>query len=712
MGNNLCCQRAEFLDIAGNIGRYVSEDVQGTGVGKLRARGLGTDKVYVIHEEKGYFNPVLSQEENQKEHVLRLPCGNRIPVKLPQGCKITNRVSYKCDPLHVVSMKDDRTDAKTKVVDVSVHAAADIAKVAAEMTANAKSHHKMGVGKATIDFLYEQPLGSIELSWHPNAPPNGDPYITALEFGHQVKLRMELEMDQYDENFAVGAAIKARGILEDGAGEGAQLRAVAGAGGAKVQTSGPLVQSLQVTGSKVPLDTKNMNKKPLTEVYNQILDTLAKNEVNPTTWQELGISVSGHAHEKKSSIDAPDASQEARRQRGSRRDISRRDSDLDAMLSDAGIQNPIKRGVYAKWFRENAYESKEAVYEVTLQIMMDGAKMTPSHASKLYKYLHDDKVEGRHPGVERLLKELEGLVSEEALDQIEDTQITLENFQAIIGYHEEFSKLFPKHRERELVKEQFRNHHGWAPGTSQPTNSLPLPSVMAATWAKDSKGDKGQGKTKYFASLSNEAKLAVLRHVSREEAAKFEGKGSGEGKTKYFANLSEEEKRDALQGYHRSIVGTSQIRRTWKAEKGTGKVKFFASLPDAEKLDVLKYSSRLEEMKQFSGTGKEGKTAFFAKLSEQEKVDALNRWESSKAAGAKSWTSQNGTGKVQFFASLSSQEKLKVLNLTGIPDVWSRFQGDAQHEGKTAFFAALSEEVKANALNAFSKASCSFVGRQ
>merc|ERR1712232_915296 len=64
-------------------------------------------------------------------------------------------------------------------------------------------------------------------------------------------------------------------------------------------------------------------------------------------------------------------------------------------------------------------------------------------------------------------------------------------------------------------------------------------------------------------------------------------------------------------------------------------------------------------------------------------------------------------GKVQFFASLSPQEKLKVLSLTDIPDVWSRFQGDAQHEGKTEFFATLSEEVKANALNTFSKASCS-----
>merc|ERR1711972_833378 len=57
--------------------------------------------------------------------------------------------------------------------------------------------------------------------------------------------------------------------------------------------------------------------------------------------------------------------------------------------------------------------------------------------------------------------------------------------------------------------------------------------------------EKGTGKTRFFASLTQEEKLEVFRLVGTEEALRFKGEG-GEGKVNFFARLSEAEKMNAL----------------------------------------------------------------------------------------------------------------------------------------------------------------------
>jgi len=62
------------------------------------------------------------------------------------------------------------------------------------------------------------------------------------------------------------------------------------------------------------------------------------------------------------------------------------------------------------------------------------------------------------------------------------------------------------------------------------------------------RAEKGTGKTRMFASLSQEEKLEILRCVGTEEALRFKG-DLGEGKVNFFAKLSEEEKMNALEAW-------------------------------------------------------------------------------------------------------------------------------------------------------------------
>mmetsp|Transcript_2536 Transcript_2536/g.5738 ORF Transcript_2536/g.5738 Transcript_2536/m.5738 type:complete len:313 (+) Transcript_2536:423-1361(+) len=56
---------------------------------------------------------------------------------------------------------------------------------------------------------------------------------------------------------------------------------------------------------------------------------------------------------------------------------------------------------------------------------------------------------------------------------------------------------------------------------------------------------RGKGKTRQFAALSNEDKLKVLQLTGLEEAQKFKGL-ENEGKVQFFASLTEQQKHDAL----------------------------------------------------------------------------------------------------------------------------------------------------------------------
>merc|ERR1719373_1171885 len=59
------------------------------------------------------------------------------------------------------------------------------------------------------------------------------------------------------------------------------------------------------------------------------------------------------------------------------------------------------------------------------------------------------------------------------------------------------------------------------------------------------RAEKGTGKTRMFASLSQEDKLEVLSFVGTAEALQFKG-DQDEGKVNFFAKLSEEQKMSAL----------------------------------------------------------------------------------------------------------------------------------------------------------------------
>jgi len=61
---------------------------------------------------------------------------------------------------------------------------------------------------------------------------------------------------------------------------------------------------------------------------------------------------------------------------------------------------------------------------------------------------------------------------------------------------------------------------------------------------------KGSGKTRWFASLSNEEKLEVLKHTSHEGARPFRGE-KNEGKVRFFATLPEDTKHKALAEWHK-----------------------------------------------------------------------------------------------------------------------------------------------------------------
>jgi len=59
---------------------------------------------------------------------------------------------------------------------------------------------------------------------------------------------------------------------------------------------------------------------------------------------------------------------------------------------------------------------------------------------------------------------------------------------------------------------------------------------------------KGTGKTRFFASLTQEEKLEVLREVGLPEVSRFRG-SRNEGKVSFFSKLSEEQKSSALQAW-------------------------------------------------------------------------------------------------------------------------------------------------------------------
>jgi len=65
------------------------------------------------------------------------------------------------------------------------------------------------------------------------------------------------------------------------------------------------------------------------------------------------------------------------------------------------------------------------------------------------------------------------------------------------------------------------------------------------------RAEKGTGKTRMFASLSQEDKLEILRLVGTEEALRFKG-DQGEGKVNFFAKLSEDQKMNALAAWQQT----------------------------------------------------------------------------------------------------------------------------------------------------------------
>jgi len=66
--------------------------------------------------------------------------------------------------------------------------------------------------------------------------------------------------------------------------------------------------------------------------------------------------------------------------------------------------------------------------------------------------------------------------------------------------------------------------------------------------------NRGTGKTRMFASLSDEDKCQVLRSTGMDEALRFKGVPN-EGKVRFFASLSEEQKHDALEEWHQRKFG-------------------------------------------------------------------------------------------------------------------------------------------------------------
>lgn len=59
------------------------------------------------------------------------------------------------------------------------------------------------------------------------------------------------------------------------------------------------------------------------------------------------------------------------------------------------------------------------------------------------------------------------------------------------------------------------------------------------------RAERGTGKTRFFAKLTPEEKMQVLKYTGRPDSQRFRG-GEDEGKTSYFAQLPEEVKKNAL----------------------------------------------------------------------------------------------------------------------------------------------------------------------
>lgn len=82
---------------------------------------------------------------------------------------------------------------------------------------------------------------------------------------------------------------------------------------------------------------------------------------------------------------------------------------------------------------------------------------------------------------------------------------------------------------------------------------------------------KGSGKTRFFASLSNEEKLEVLRATGLKEGKEFTG-GKGEGKVAFFASLSEEHKAASLGRWQEQKKALSRKARSRLEEQRRAKL--------------------------------------------------------------------------------------------------------------------------------------------